>query len=139
MMTEFGHFWCVVPGAAIDCWGAGPFVIVADKEYRFEDSDRFGPSLVKKNGDICANPFPPERSPFWNAHAFWVHQGRRMADDGVTCVWTRPKPAIMVRRGRSLETVEDGDSFPVWMDDFQIMTPKEYAAYKATIPEDGGA
>lgn len=86
-MSEFGHSYSWGSGVMIDAWGAGPFAItVAGRAFRFEDSDRFGPLLVRRNGDPTKNQ-PGERSPFWRPYALWRKQGRRLADDGVTCVW----------------------------------------------------
>lgn len=111
-MSDFGHcYFNNGPKIHIDAWGVGPFVIsVGGKQFRFEDSDRFGPYLVRKNGAMLANPYPPERSPFWRAHMLWRRQGRRMADDGVTCIWDEPKP-MKVRRinGRNCEIIEPGE------------------------------
>jgi hypothetical protein len=110
-VSEFGHIAFRGSGVCVDTWGAGPFVItVGDRSWRFEDSDRFGPSLVKKNGDICENPFPGQRSPFWRAHRIWVQQGRRLAEDGTTCVWGEPKPTTFYRLGKRFGMiVEAGD------------------------------
>ncbi len=108
-MAEFGHIASIGGGICIDAWGAGPFVISAGgKLFRFEDSDRFGPSLIKKNGDICTNPWPCERSPFWRAHRLWVRQGRR-TEDGVICVWDEPKPTKYRKIGRTRVIIENGD------------------------------
>lgn len=111
-MSEFGHFGAIRKGVCIDAWGAGPFLIAAlGKTYLFEDSDCFGPSLLKKNGDICANPWPPERSPFWRAHWLWRKQGRHVASNGITCVfdWCEAKPTTYYRIGREIFIVEEGD------------------------------
>ena len=43
----------------------------------FDWSDRFGPSLTNGKGSIRANPYPPERSPFWRCVALWQRQGKR--------------------------------------------------------------
>lgn len=84
----FGHDAINSGGFHVDTWGAGPFVIrIASREYLFEDSDRFGPWLIKKNGDLRKKPIPHERSPFWTAYQLWRDQGRRVADDGQTCLW----------------------------------------------------
>lgn len=111
-MSDFGHEAVTLPGPVhIDAWGAGPFVITAGgKQFRFEDSDRFGPYLVRNNGAIRSNPYPGERSPFWRAHRIWKRQGRRVADDGITCIWDEPKPT-KVRHfgGRNYLVVEGGD------------------------------
>lgn len=112
-MGEFGHDGAIQPGPGgwcIDAWGAGPFVIEAGgKSFRFEDSDRFGPSLVNRNGEIRANPFPGQNSPFWNAHRAWVRQGRRLAEDRCTCIYDPPKPTKYRRIGRTCVVVEYGD------------------------------
>lgn len=120
---EFGHHFARGDGTCIDAWGSGAFVIEASgKSYRFEDSDRFGPSLIKRNGDFLANPYPPERSPFWRAHRLWVRQGRRVTDDGVTCVWHEPTPTKVVRLSRRASFIiengeEDGVCVEVEMTD----------------------
>lgn len=112
-MSEFGHFGKVIPGlGAIDSWGAGPFVIADEtgKSWRFEDSDCFGPHLVKRNGDPLANPWPGKRCPFWRAHRIWARQGRRLESDGVTCIWNEPKPEIVTRLGcRSFYVIDHGE------------------------------
>jgi hypothetical protein len=109
-MTEFGHKAFIGGGMCIDSWGVGPFVIAAGgKSFRFEDSDRFGPSLVKKNGDIAANPWPATGSPFWRAHRIWVRQGRRL-EDGKNCIWDEPKPQILKRiGGRHYIVIQNGE------------------------------
>jgi len=90
-MSEFGHFAATGAGIHMDIWGAGPFVISLGpscKFYRFEDSDRFGPVPLKKNGWEVREPgYFGEQSLFWYAWGKWVEQGRRLADDGMTCVW----------------------------------------------------
>lgn len=112
VMGEFGRISFIKHGFCIDCFGAGPFIITHNgKSWRFEDSDRFGPSLVKKNGDISADPFPPERSPFWKIHSLWVKQGRRLAEDGQTCIYEMPiiKPTKVKKIGRTYIVIENGD------------------------------
>jgi len=108
-MAEFGHKFTNANNLCIDYWGAGPFEIDVDgKVYRFEDSDRFGPSLVNKRGDTLRNPYPPEHSPFWRAHLAWVKQGRRV--DGIRCIYAplRPTKYILLNKS-SAEIVEHGD------------------------------
>ena len=109
-MTEFGHTGMIGNGLCIDIWGAGPFVIAVDgKSYRFEDSDRFGPCLIKKNGELFDNPYPGERSPFWRAHRIWVRQGRRVEDE-INCIWDEPKPTIVrMLSKRVAVVVENGE------------------------------
>lgn len=109
--NEFGHDAIVSKDFCIDAWGVGPFVIeVGGKSYRFEDSDRFGPALIKENGDPLTNPWPPERCPFWRAHRLWRRQGRRTHEDGITCRWDEPRP-MFVRRfdKRTCLIVENGE------------------------------
>ena len=95
----------------MDSCGAGPFVINAGgKSYRFEDSDQFGPSLITPRGDIAAKPWPAERSPFWRAHRIWRLQGRRVLEDGISCVWDEPKPQIIRHiGGKHYEIIESGE------------------------------
>lgn len=110
-MSEFGHDYGGDGNAFFfDVWGAGPFVIsVAGKDFRFEDSDRFGPALINRNGELKAEPYPPERSPFWRAHRIWVRQGRRV-EDKINCVWDEPKPTIAKRiNSRNIEVTENGE------------------------------
>ena len=111
-MSEFGHTGVIVAGfGCLDSWGAGPFVLsVEDKSFRFEDSDRFGPLFLKKDGDPREKQCLPEHSPFWRAHRIWVRQGRRTADDGVTCLWDEVEPNLFRRIGpRSAVLVKGGD------------------------------
>lgn len=95
----------------IDTWGAGPFLIeVAGESWRFEDSDRFGPIFIKKNGDPLASQYLAERSPFWRAHRLWRRQGRPMHEDGITCCWEEPKPMFVQRfNKRTCLVVENGE------------------------------
>jgi len=117
MSMEFGHEAGSVAGWRIDAWGAGPFEITArGKAFRFEDSDRFGPHLVKADGELRENPWPGGRSPFWMAHRCWVRQGRRLADDGKTCIWEMPRPTLWTRRGRDKIVVENGDEDGEWIE-----------------------
>lgn len=106
---EFGHTGVIGPGFCFDTWGAGPFVmLVGAKQYRFEDSDRFGPLLLRKDGTTAKNQ-PGEKSPFWNAHHAWRRQGMRLEEDGITCIFDKPKPTIWRRVGKMRLIVEDGD------------------------------
>jgi hypothetical protein len=110
-MAEFGHQGFIGGGMCIDIWGAGPFYITDDagKQWRFEDSDRFGPSLLNKDGEISKRPWPAEGSPFWRAHRIWVRQGRRLEDEK-NCIWDEPKPTIvrMITKRKAL-VVQNGE------------------------------
>ena len=108
-MAEFGHIGAIGNGCCIDAWGAGPFVITAaGKSYRFEDSDRFGPYWLTKAGDISERQ-PGERHPFWKAHRAWFQQGRRMAEDGMTCLYDDLRPTVIGKRGRKWVVILHGD------------------------------
>lgn len=110
---EYGHYAVRGNGFCIDAWGAGPFLIeVNGKRYRFEDSDRFGPTLLTKRGDPCVRQ-PMEGHPFWRGYTPWRWQGRRVAEDGVTCIFDPLKPTIARRlRGREIEVIDAGDDCP---------------------------
>lgn len=90
-MAEFGHIFSSAGDAHIDSWGAGPFVIHLGpncRSFRFEDSDRFGPIPLRKTGTEIREPgYFGEQSPFWYVWGKWVAQGRRLAADGITCIW----------------------------------------------------
>lgn len=112
-MTEFGHFAAIGRGVCIDAWGAGPFEItVGRKNFTFEDSDRFGPLILDRRG-MPADDQPPERSKFWMPYHMWLKGGRRLADDGKTCIWDMPKPTTVKRvrfkEGWTKVVVETGD------------------------------
>lgn len=110
-MSEFGHIHAGGAGFRVDGWGAGPFFIEAGgKKFRFGDSDRFGPFLCDRHGDPLTNELPPERSPFWLAHRAWVKQGRRLADDGETCIFDPLKPTVIrIKPNREIVVIEKGD------------------------------
>lgn len=83
---EFGHTFHNAGDAHIDSWGAGPFRVTVDGEiYEFEDSDRFGP-VHCEDGEPSGYQIM-ESSNFWPAWAAWKAQGRRVAEDGITCLW----------------------------------------------------
>lgn len=107
-MSEFGHVGFIGGGLCIDTWGTGPFVIcVDDRSYRFEDSDRFGPSLINRNGDPKARS-PREGHPFWRVHRIWERQGRR-TEDGINCLCDEPKPQKVRMVGRMAVVIENGE------------------------------
>lgn len=109
--ADFGHSAVAMPECHMDSWGAGPFLIeVNGKVFRFGDSKMWGPYLATKLGDPIKAPYPGVRSPFWRAHRIWVRQGRRLADDGLTCLWHEPKPQICQRiNKRNIILVEPGE------------------------------
>lgn len=109
-MNEFGHMAVIVGGFCVDAWGAGPFKItLKGRLYLFEDSDRFGPLLLRKDGSVAERQ-PGERSPFWIPYHAWRREGRRCAEDGETCLWDDPRPTIIRKLGgRQYLVVSDGD------------------------------
>lgn len=85
--SDYGHEYLNGPGFHLDGWGAGPFILQAGSStFYFEDSDRFGPVPLRKDGEVRANPFFGEKSPFWRAWEKWVAGGRQLAEDGRTCL-----------------------------------------------------
>lgn len=110
-MSEFGHIAMRGKSWRADAWGTGPFIIVDEKgnSHRFEDSDRFGPFIITRRGEIKATQ-PGERNPFWRAHRIWVRQGRTLAEDGMSCIWNEPMPSRVYMIGkRTAMVIEDGD------------------------------
>lgn len=89
-MSGYGHLHSgtsMRDGGFLDVWGRGPFVIeVGDKSYRFEDSNQFGPSLLRKDNEIASRQ-PGANSPFWDAWRAWVDQGRMIKEGGETCFY----------------------------------------------------
>jgi hypothetical protein len=100
-MSEFGHSHATAAGTHLDSWGAGPFkieMVSGGKSFLFEDSDRFGPVPLKKNGwEVKAPGYFAENSQFWYAWQKWRDQGRRLAEDRQTCIWSHDEPAIRDR------------------------------------------
>lgn len=79
MTHEFGHVGIIGNGFCVDKWGVGPFVMSwRGKKYRFEDSDRFGPTLIRKDGEPTKKQ-PDERSPFWDGYKLWRDAERSAA------------------------------------------------------------
>lgn len=77
-MSEFGHAATVLGNTHIDSWGVGPFALKAGgRWWYFEDSDRFGPQMLRKDGELSRR-WPGARSVFWGAHARWVAGGRKV-------------------------------------------------------------
>jgi hypothetical protein len=110
-LSEFGHFGTITAGMCLDTWGAGPFVIeVGDRRFTFEDSDRFGPLLLRRDG-MPLDRQPGERHVFWRGYTPWRHQGRRV-EDGL-CVWQPFRPdrvrVVLVGRRRFVDVIEAGD------------------------------
>ena len=81
------------------------------KTFRFEDSDRFGPTRLRENNEINErHPYFGHRSAFWPAYDAWKKGGRRVADDRITCIWDTLKPTKIYRVGRRTAViVEHGD------------------------------
>lgn len=109
-MAEFGHTAISGAGFHMDTWGAGPFVIkVGEKSFRFEDSDRFGPSILTKKDKISKTQ-PGEKSSFWDAYHAWRRQGRKVEQDGLTCIFTPLRPTIhYYNEKRLIVRTDEGD------------------------------
>ena len=110
-MSEFGHTTINGPGFHIDSWGVNEFKIIVDgREYRFEDSSRFGPALHKKDGSLRAKPWLNEKHPFWRAHDLWRLQGRQVGADGV-CKWREPIPTYVKIINRKIHILSKGEPY----------------------------
>lgn len=83
------------------------------------NAGRHGQPFTQAFGLLLANPYPGERSPFWKAHRLWVSQGRRLAEDGITCIYDIPilKPTKVRKVGRGkyiiIEKGDEGGEFIV--------------------------
>lgn len=79
---------CTHVGGAILCiTSEGTFRMnVRGEKYVFDFSDRFGPSVLNKNGSEKAQQ-PSSRSLFWEALYHWIKQGKRVDADG-NCVYS---------------------------------------------------
>lgn len=79
----------------------GPDRLITDgegKAWKFKDHPVFGPIVLNKHGDPAADQ-PGSRSTFWPAWACWKDQGKRLEEDGITCVWDAPQPHVVEHLG----------------------------------------
>jgi hypothetical protein len=75
---SFGHHAINIGGAHIDIWGAGPFLIRSGKRsWYFEDSDMFGPVILRKSDMQPHDQQPGDRDPFWTFYNRWRNAGRK--------------------------------------------------------------
>lgn len=75
---------------------------------RFEMHPYCGPAVVGKRGQVLATQ-PGPRHHFWTAVTLWCQQGRRIASDGVTCIYEiPPKPQTVCLVGRHYVEVPPG-------------------------------
>lgn len=75
---NFGHHAVNGSDYFLDAWGDGPMLIRwRGKEWRFEFSEMFGPSLLTKDGEISARQPTREDHPFWLPFQRWMNSGRR--------------------------------------------------------------
>ena len=98
-MGQFGHHASIVRtkefSARIDSWGSGPFMFRIDgKRVFFEDSDMFGPAVVRVRDWNPSDRQPGERSRFWDAYGMWRKAGRPLRGTGrvKVAVWKEPQP-----------------------------------------------
>lgn len=132
-MTEFGHIGVKFGGFCLDAWGAGPFVITVDgKEWSFEDSDRFGPLTLDRRGSPHERQ-PGERNPFWRAHTCWRWQGRRLEQDGKTCIWDEPRPTKVKKIRKLAIVVEHGDEYWPITEVVGKITAEDLSSMKARL------
>ncbi len=75
---NFGHQGVGGNGSFLDIWGDGPMLMRwRGKEWRFEFSEMFGPSLLTKNGEVAVRQPLDERHPFWAPFNRWNKAGRK--------------------------------------------------------------
>lgn len=89
----------------LDAWGAGPFWIIVDrKRYVFEDSDMFGPLLLRKTDFMPAERQPGERHRFWVAYTMWRKAGRPLKTlrRAKVAVWKEPQPGLYWKDERGI-------------------------------------
>ena len=98
---SFGHEAATINtgglSAHIDIWGAGPFMFRIDgKRVFFEDSDRFGPAVLRKSDWNPSDRQPGEKSRFWDAYGMWRKAGRPLRGKGrvKVAVWKEPQPGL---------------------------------------------
>ena len=98
-MGQFGHHASIVRtkefSARIDSWGSGPFMFRIDgKRVFLEDSDMFGPAVVRVRDWNPSDRQPGERSRFWDAYGMWRKAGRPLRGTGrvKVAVWKEPQP-----------------------------------------------
>ncbi len=101
-MTERIHVCCFSDGKTYRiCVGARTFL--------FDWSDRFGPTLVDKDGRQLSAALPRR---FVIAASLWAVQGKRV-EDGM-CVWHTPrKPVFKIQNGMMV-IIEDGEKGWDW-------------------------
>lgn len=101
-MSEFGYFaWTTPDGTRWHYNGAGHFVLTTPdgREHRFEDSDRWGPVRLRKDGEISdARPWGEKHS-FWSVYGAWRGQNRPIAEDGGTCIVKAAPKAVKAPAG----------------------------------------
>jgi len=89
-------------------FGSGPFMFRIDgKRVFFEDSDMFGPSVLRKsdwNPSACQ---PGERSRFWDAYCMWRKVGRPLRGTRRVkiAVWSEPKKGQYWRDARGVSHI----------------------------------
>jgi hypothetical protein len=96
---EFGHSAGTIKTesftARIDTWGTGPFMFrINGKRIFFEDSDMFGPFVIRILDWNPGDRQPGEKSMFWNAYGMWRKAGRPLRGTGrvKVAVWKEPQP-----------------------------------------------
>ena len=90
-------------------------IVVDEREWRFDFSDRFGPLFQGKHGRDLKNP--PTNLALWRAVTLWLRQGKRV--DGGLCIWNEPPP-IKVERiiGRHCRILPAKEQDPGTDDEF---------------------
>lgn len=143
-MGEFGHTSARVfvgdgSFAMVDAWGTGPFMFRIDgRRVFFEDSDMFGPSVLRKSDMQPSDRQPAEKSRFWDAYGMWRKAGRPVRGKGrvKVAVWSEPQPGLYWKCEKGLSHIlrdpdlQDGPYR-------QVERPVESAQIKSMETSDG--
>lgn len=76
----------------MDTWAGPSLVFIIDgKRWLFEDSDMFGPSVLRWSDHHPRANQPGSRSRFWDAYGMWRKAGRPVKM-GKIALWKEPQP-----------------------------------------------
>lgn len=76
----------------LDSWGGPPLVFLIDgKRVLFEDSDMFGPSVLRWSDHHPKAIQPGSRNRFWDAYMMW-RKAHRPVKMGKVAIWKDPQP-----------------------------------------------
>lgn len=76
----------VEPATCFLLGGTDRVIVVAGRDYHFEDHPQLGPCPMTNKGE--ARELRPQHR-FWHAVTCWYEQGRQFGADG-RCIWAEP-------------------------------------------------